>query len=328
MTSETGTESPPRADEPPAVSEQPRVVSLLPTATEICYVLGVEPVGVSHECDYPPAATDRPAVNRSRIDPDDDSAGINQQVEDAVEEHGGVYEIDDETLSAVEPDLIITQGVCEVCAVDQVLVRDAVDRLALGADVLTIDPHSVTDVLAAIERVGAAIGREERASEVMAELRDRIGRVEQRADTVPERPRVAILDWPNPVMVAGHWIPGLVERAGGRYGLAQTGDRSTVTDWETILEYDPEVLIVAPCGFDLEQAQQEFEALREREGWAALTAVRNGAVWAMDGHQYVNRPGPRLVDTLEQLAAIIHPSEFGPPDPDIAQAVARAVEQQ
>lgn len=327
MASETGNTGSPRATEPPAAGEQPRVVSLLPTATEICYALDVEPVGVSHECDHPPAATDRPAVNRSRIDPEDDSAGINQQVEAAVEEHGGIYEIDDETLAGVEPDLIITQGVCEVCAVDHVLVRDAVDRLALDADILTIDPHSVADVLGDIERVGTALGRGERASEVVAELRGRIDRIEQQAETVSSHPRVAILDWPTPAMVAGHWIPGMVARAGGRYGLAETGDRSEVTDWAAIVEYDPEVLIVAPCGFGLQQALKEVEALRERDGWAELTAVQNNAVWAMDGHHYVNRPGPRLVDTLEQVAAIIHPTAFGSPDPEIARAVARTIEQ-
>lgn len=329
-------EDPLRADEPSAASEPPRVVSLLPTATEICYALGVEPVGVSHECDYPPAATAVPAVNRSRIDPDDDSAGINEQVREAVDEHGGVYEIDDDALLDADPDLIVTQGVCEVCAVDHVLVRDAIDRLALDADLLTIDPHSVADVLEDIERVGRAVGREERARAVVADLHGRIDRVERRAAgtsdrsgtaTGSDRPRVAVLDWPDPVMVAGHWIPGMVERAGGRYGLAETGDRSEATDWETVLEYDPEVLIVAPCGFDLDQALSEVEDLRRRDGWAELTAVRNDAVWAMDGHHYVNRPGPRLVDTLEQLAAIVDPAEFGSPDPDVARPVARAVEQ-
>lgn len=304
-----------------------RVVSLLPTATEISFALGVEPVGVSHECDYPPAATELPAVNRSRIDPDDDSEGINEQVTEAVDEHGGVYEIDDEALLAAEPDVIVTQGVCEVCAVDHVLVREAVDRLDLDADVLTIDPHSVDDVFVAIERIGAIVGREDRAREVVDGLRDRIARVEDRAAAASDRPRVAILDWPNPVMVAGHWIPGMVERAGGRYGLAEPGDRSAVTDWETITAYDPEVLIVAPCGFDLERALTEVDALQEKAGWAELTAVQNGAVWAMDGHGYVNRPGPRLVDTLEQLAAILHPDQFGPPNPEIAKAPSRTIEQ-
>lgn len=322
MSSENGGEAQPAVSEP-----LDRVVSLLPTATEILFALGVEPVGVSHECDYPPAATELPAINRSRIDPDDDSEGINEQVAAAVDEHGGVYEIDDEALLAADPDLIITQGVCEVCAVDHVLVREAVDRLALDADVLTIDPHSVDDVLAAIERVGAAVGREDRAREVVDGLDDRIDRVERRAAAASDRPRVAILDWPNPVMVAGHWIPGMIESVGGRYGLAESGDRSAVTDWETITAYDPEVLIVAPCGFDLERTLAEVDALREKAGWAALTAVQDGAVWAMDGHQYVNRPGPRLVDTLEQFAAILHPDQFGSPDPEIARALSHAIEQ-
>jgi iron complex transport system substrate-binding protein len=303
-------------------------VSLLPSATEICFALGVVPVGVSHECDYPPAATDVPAINRSRIDPDDDSDGINRQVQEAVEEHGGVYEIDDEALRSADPDVIVTQGVCEVCAVDQVLVREAVDRLDLDVDLLTIDPHSLADVLEAIERVGNAVGREERAREVTTGLRRRIARVEREAGAAPDRPRVAVLDWPNPVMVAGHWIPGMVDRAGGDYGLADPGDRSTVTDWERVRAYDPEVLIVAPCGFGLERAQSEVASLREQPGWDEVTAVREGRVWAMDGHHYVNRPGPRLVDTLEHLAAIVHPARFGAPDSAIAQAVPPSIERE
>ncbi len=311
----------------PDAADPPRVVSLLPTATEICYALGVEPVGVSHECDYPPEAEAVPAVNRSRVDPDDDSAGINQQVQEAVDEHGGVYEIDDDALATVDPDLIVTQGVCEVCAVDRVLVREAIERLDLDADLLTIDPHSLDDVLADIERVGAAVGRQQRAREVVSRLRERVRRVERQVADVPERPRVAVLDWPDPVMVAGHWIPELIEQAGGRYGLADPGDRSEVTDWTDVVAYDPELLVVAPCGFGLDQARAEVDDLRDRDGWQSLTAVQNGDVWAMDGHNYVNRPGPRLVDTLEQFAAVLHPEQFGPPDSVIARTVSIPIEQ-
>lgn len=303
----------------------PRVVSLLPAATEICFALGVEPVGVSHECDYPPAARELPAVNRSRIDPDADSDGINTQVEDAIEEHGGIYEIDDETLRSVNPDVVVTQGICEVCAVDEILVRDAIERTGVDATLLTTDPHSLPEMLGAVERIGTALDRQRRATEYVAELKQRIDRVAEQIEPEspsaesPEQPRVAILDWPDPTMVAGHWIPGMVDRIGGEYGLAEPGDRSEVTDWETVLAYDPEVLIVAPCGFELDRARTEVEALRQRKGWAELTAVKRDNVWAMDGHNYVNRPGPRLVATLEQLAAIVRPDTD--PDPAIARRV-------
>ena len=311
----------------PDTADPPRVVSLLPTATEMCYALDVEPVGVSHECDYPPEAEAVPAVNRSRVDPDDDSVGINQQVQDAVDEHGGVYEIDDDALANADPDLVVTQGVCEVCAVDRVLVREAIERLDLDADLLTIDPHSLDDVLADVERVGAAVGRQQRAREVVSRLHDRIRHVDRQVADTSERPRVAVLDWPNPVMVAGHWIPEMIEQAGGRYGLADPGDRSEVTDWMDVVAYDPEVLIVAPCGFDLDQARAEIDGLRGRDGWQSLAAVQNGDVWAMDGHNYVNRPGPRLVDTLEQFASILHPEQFGTPDSAIARTVSVPIEQ-
>ena len=295
-----------------------RVVSLLPSATEIVYALGVEPVGVSHECDHPPAARERPAVNRSRVDPDAASAEIDRQVREA-EQSGGVYEIDRETLAALEPDLVVSQGICDVCAVDEVRVREAVDDLGLDAEVLTTDPHSLADVLADIERLGGALGRESRARELIAELEGRIETVERAAGATGGRPRVAALDWLDPVMVAGHWIPGMVDLAGGRYGLAERGERSRPREWTTIREYDPEVLVASPCGFDLDQVAENVDDLTGREEWADLTAVRDGQVYAVDGHHYVNRPGPRLVETLEFLAGILHPEAFDAPPPDVAR---------
>jgi iron complex transport system substrate-binding protein len=289
-----------------------RVVSLLPSATEIVYALGVEPVGVSHECDYPPAAREKPAVNRSRVDPDATSAEIDRQVHEA-EQSGGVYEIDRERLAALEPDLVVSQGICDVCAVDEVRVREAVDDLGLDAEVLTTDPHSLADVLADIERLGAALDRESRARELIASLERRIETVERAAGATEGRPRVAALDWLDPVMVAGHWMPGMVDLAGGRYGLAERGERSRPREWATIREYDPEVLVASPCGFDLDQIAENLNDLTGREGWVDLTAVREGRVYAVDGHHYVNRPGPRLVETLEFLAGVLHPEAFDAP---------------
>jgi len=292
-----------------------RVVSLLPSATEIVYALGIEPVGVSHECDYPPAARERPAVNRSRVDPDASSAEINEQVQEAVAE-GGVYEIDRETLAALDPDVIISQGICDVCAVDAVRVRGAVDDLGLDAEVLTTDPHSLADVLADIERIGAALGREDRARDLIADLEARVDAVERRAGAADRRPRVAVLDWLDPVMVAGHWVPGMVDLAGGRYGLAERGERSRPREWDTVREYDPEVLVASPCGFGLDRIAGNLSDLTDREGWADLTAVREGRAYAVDGHHYVNRPGPRLVDALEFLGALCHPDRFDAPPRD------------
>jgi iron complex transport system substrate-binding protein len=306
-----------------------RVVSLLPSATEICFALGVEPVGTSHECDYPPAARELPAMNRSRVDPDAGSAEINEQVADA-ESEGGVYAVDREALAAAEPDLVISQGVCDVCAVDSVLVREAVDDLGLDCEVLTLDTHTLEDLYDDIETIGAATGREERAVEVVADLRERVAAVEERVaaaeaeGVVEERPAVAVLDWLDPVMVAGHWMPELVDLAGGRYGMAETGERSRPREWTELREYDPDVLVAAPCGFELDQTLENSRELTDRPGWADLTAVADGRAVAMDGHHYVNRPGPRLVDTLEHLASVLHPDLFGDPPGEVVRPLGDA----
>jgi iron complex transport system substrate-binding protein len=297
------------------------VVSLLPSATEIVYALGVEPVGVSHECDYPPAANEKPAVNRSRVDPDATSADINEQVA-AAEQEGGVYELDRELLATLSPDLVVSQGICDVCAVDEVRVREAVDDLGLETAVLTTDPHSLADVLADIERLGDALGRTERALELVSELEGRIDAVERAAGATEGRPRTAVLDWLDPVMVAGHWIPGMVDLAGGRYGLAERGARSRPREWETIRSYDPEVLVLSPCGFDVQQTTENLGNVTGRKGWDDLTAVQRGEVYVVDGHHYVNRPGPRLIETLEFLAWILHPEQFDAPPSDAVQPLA------
>lgn len=292
-----------------------RVVSLLPSATEICYALGVEPVAVSHECDYPPTAADRPAVNRSRVSNDGDSAAVNEQVA-AAEADGGVYEIDRDALAAADPDLVIAQGVCDVCAIDGGLARAAVADAGLDAAVLELHPHSIGDVLADVERVGDRVGRPDAATALTDRLRQRIAAVEAVAADADARPTVTVLDWMAPPMVAGHWIPELVELAGGRYGLTGAGEPSTPIEWSAIRAFDPDVLVAAPCGFELDRVLDNREELTARTGWDGLAAVTAGRVHAMDGHDYVNRPGPRLVDTLEYLAALLHPDRFDAPPAD------------
>ena len=295
-----------------------RVVSLLPSATEILYALGVEPVAVSHECDYPPAARGKPAANESRIAPDVASEEINEQVATA-EAEGGVYELREDVLREADPDLIVTQGVCDVCAVDDGLVRETVAELDLGADVLTTHPHSLGDVLHDIRDLGERTGTRERAADLIATLEARIEAVRDRAK--PGERRVAVLDWMDPVMIAGHWMPEMVDIAGGAYGMADPGARSRPRRFEELLAYDPEVLIVAPCGFSLDRTLEHVTELTGRDGFADLTAARSGDVYAMDGHHYVNRPGPRLVDTLEHLAATLNPEAFDTPPRDIVRRV-------
>ena len=296
-----------------------RIVTTLPSATEIVAALGLDPVAVSHECDYPPGVESLPSITRSRIDADASSGEIDEQVLEATAESdgdgdgtGGVYDVDVETLDDLDPDLIVTQGMCDVCAVDEVIVADAVDEIDSDPEILTTDPHSVGDVLEDIERIGRAADREDRARALRADLEARIERVRERAAQIaPEgRPRVAVFDWTDPVMIAGHWTAELVEWAGGEYGLAAVGERSRPRTWDEIREYDPELIVVAPCGFDLEQTAANRTDLTDRDGWDDLTAVREGRVWAIDGHHYLNRPGPRLVETLETLAPIVQPDLF------------------
>jgi iron complex transport system substrate-binding protein len=298
-----------------------RVVTLLPSATEIVYALGVEPVGVSHECDYPPAAREQPSVNRSRVDPEASSREINEQVAEA-EDGDGVYAVDREALAAVDPDVVVTQGVCDVCAVDHVLVEEAVADLGLDADVLTLDVHSLEDLFESIHRVGAAIDREERAVELVANLRERVAAVETTAACASETPTVAVLDWLDPVMVAGHWIPEMVEMAGGEYGMADHGAHSRPREWTEVTAYDPDVLVASPCGFDIDQTRENLTDLTDRPGFDDLRAVREGRAYVVDGHHYVNRSGPRLVDTLEYLAALCHPDLFETPPRDAAVELA------
>ncbi|MFB6205169.1 MAG: cobalamin-binding protein [Haloglomus sp.] len=301
-----------------------RVVSLLPSATEIVYALGVEPVGVSHECDYPPEAADLPSVVETHVDPEASSADINEQVARA-ERADGVYDLDLETLERLDPDVVVSQGICEVCAVDRVLVREAVEELGLDCEVVTTDPHSLSDVFDDIERIGAALSREPQAADLVTDLRERVERVRTAVADVEERPRVAVLDWLDPVMVAGHWIPELVEWAGGEYGMADHGAESRPREWAAVREYDPEVLVAAPCGFELDQTLENLDDLTDRDGFGDLTAVRNDRAYAMDGHHYVNRPGPRLVDTLEYLAWVVHPARFDDPPADAVRPLARTL---
>jgi iron complex transport system substrate-binding protein len=290
-----------------------RVVSLLPGATELLYALGVEPVGVTHECDHPPAARDVPTMNRSKVASEGTSAEVNAAVADAAEA-GGVYELREGRLREANPDVVVTQAACDVCAVPGALVEETVADLGLGADVVDFHPHTLPELFAAVERVGAAVGREGRGAALASELRERVECVRDRADGPDDGPRVVVLDWMDPPMVAGHWVPELVEAAGGRYGLADPADRSTPREWAAVREYDPDVLVAAPCGFELDRTLAHADELRARPGWGELAAVPDSA-YAMDGHGHVNRPGPRLVETVEGFAALLdnNPSESPAP---------------
>lgn len=289
-----------------------RIVSLLPSSTEICFAIGLgnRVVGVSHECDFPPEVPGLPVLTSPKVDPHATSAEIDLQVRALVADGLSVYRIDEARLRELRPDLIITQDVCEVCAVSFTEVREATARL-LGAEasILSLSPLTLSDVLNDIGRVGRATGMEHAAHQLVADLRTRLERLRAETATLP-RPRVLVLEWLSPPMVAGHWTPELIRIAGGEPILGHDGEPTGPVDWATIVEAAPEVVLIAPCGFRLEQSLRELPALAARPGFAALPAVRAGRVAVADGNAFFNRPGPRLVESAEIAAMAIHPGRF------------------
>jgi iron complex transport system substrate-binding protein len=289
-----------------------RICSLLPGATEIAYLLGLgdQIVGVTHECDYPHEAKQKPVVVRSVIDSSQLSCPeIDRRVGELLQAGRGLYSIDEAAFLASGPDVILTQGLCDVCALDYDDVVKAAQRLPRMPAILSLNPHSLSDVLEDISRVGAATGRETAAEALVQDLRRRIDEVGIRE---PEyRPRVVCLEWFEPLYVAGHWVPELVTLAGGFDPLGRKGEPSFKIEWQSVLDAKPDVILLMPCGFDVRRAVKESTPLRNLNGWSDLPAVKTGNVYALNGSAYFSRPGPRLVNGLEILARIIRPEQAG-----------------
>jgi iron complex transport system substrate-binding protein len=310
---------PARTGKLPFMAGTQRIVSLISSATEILYLLGLgdRVAGVSHECDYPSDVAGKPRLTRSLVDSSASSRTIDEQVRTLAEGQSALYAIDIDALAALAPEVIITQTQCDVCAVRYEDVVAAVrDVPALNhARVLALNPRSLADVFGDILRVGEVVGEREAAVAAVESLRQRVDAVRSKTVDLPpaEIPRTACLEWIDPPMLAANWTPELVEMAGGAPGLALGERHSTYADWNAIVEYDPQVVIAMPCGFDLERSIVEAQALRRFSRWAELSAVGLGRAWAVDGNAYFNRSGPRLVDSLEILAHLLHPQRFAPP---------------
>jgi iron complex transport system substrate-binding protein len=280
-----------------------RIVSLLPSATEILFAIGAgdRVVGVTHECDFPPEARTRVALTSSLLpDSTAGSAAIDRHVRASVHSGSSLYALDAEKLAALDPDLIVTQELCAVCAVSYEIVERAAKRLRGDPRVISLEPSSLEDVYATIAFLGELSGCERGAQAVVdgLRLREAVLRNTQREIA----PRVLILEWTDPPMSGGHWTPGLVELAGGIPLLANPGANSQTLDWDAIAAADPDVIIAVPCGFDLAAASNAAAELATNPTWNALRAVRRGAAYAMDGNAYVNRPGPRLIDSADRFA--------------------------
>jgi iron complex transport system substrate-binding protein len=285
-----------------------KIASFLPSATEILFAVGAgeEVCGVTFECDYPPEASSVPVVVHSWMQAGLTPREIDDLVSATARAGGSLYVVDWQRLQAFAPDLVIAQDLCRVCAIDTPTLARELGELARPPRVISLEPHGLYDVLENIERVGEAIGRSAAAHALTADLRGRIDRVRQAsaADTAP-RPRVLCLEWLDPLYQGGHWVPEMVEIAGGDAVLTTPGAKSVRLSWQQVFEADPEVLVLMPCGYHLRETLEQFHAMTLPAVWATLSAVRSGRVYAVDGTAYFSRPGPRLVEGVEILRAIL-----------------------
>jgi iron complex transport system substrate-binding protein len=289
-----------------------RIVSLLAGGTEMVFGLGLgdQLVGISHECDYPPEALGLPRVSRPRFPVEGLTSGeIDRALRDAMTRHGGAYEVDRVALRALEPDLILAQSVCEVCAVPTSLAQEAARAMDDRVRVLSLDAHSIEDILGAIQDVGEAAAAGERAAATVSALRRRLDMV-RHAMAGLERPRVLALEWLDPPFVPGHWTPEMVAIAGGECLAARAGRPSRQVSWDDLAGLNPDVLIIMPCGFGLDGARADADQHAERLTAVASRAIATGRAFVVDGSAYFNRSGPRVLDGVEILAALLHP---GPP---------------
>ncbi len=304
-----------------------RIVSLLPSATEIVYALGLgdDLVGVTDECDYPPEAATKPVVSRSTLPQGRPlpPGEIDDLVRDQMARREPLYELDRALIQHLQPEVILTQDLCRVCAVPSGQVQAALEELAVTeARVISLDPHTLEDILGTILEVGESLGRGERAGELVAGLRERIEAVRRTALRLPSI-RVFCLEWADPPFAAGHWVPEMVELVAGENLLAAKGEPSRPVTWRQIADAGPEVVVFMPCGHYLEEAEEEGLALLANPEFADTPAAREGNVFAVDATSYFSRPGPRVVDGLEVLAWAVHPEAFPEPPPGRIARLAR-----
>jgi iron complex transport system substrate-binding protein len=291
----------------------PRVISLLPSATEIVAALGFSDhlVGRSHECDFPPRVEKLPICSSTKVPIHGTSFEIDERVKQIVGEGLSVYRVDVDLLRRLQPDLILTQTQCAVCAVTP---RDLEQALYtwVGAQpaLLSLEPNNLGDVWNDIRRVGEAVGVSQRAEELIVSLTQRLIAIRDKAAAGRSRPSVAAIEWLGPLMAGGNWMPELIEIAGARSLFAQAGEHSPWLDWAKLIDADPEVILLVPCGFKIPQTIADLELLTQNPAWPNLRAVQSGQVYVIDGHHFFNRPGPRLVESAEIVAEILHPDRF------------------
>ena len=287
------------------------IVSLLPSATEILFglELGARVVAVSHQCDFPPAVEKLPRVTASRIDSQKDSQNIDRQVRSWTVQSTPLYALDEQRVRTLQPDLIITQAHCDVCAIRYQDVERVVNTAPelKGTKLLALQPTRLHEILADIQRVGDATATQSKAQHWQALLKQRLQTIQRRVRTAVQRPRTICVEWLAPLMLAANWTPDLIQAAGGENGLTHAGHQSVYNNWQDVVAFDPDVLLIAPCGLDLPQTLREIATLTQQPGWATLKAVRQRQVFAIDGNAYLHRSGPRVVETVELLGHLLHP---------------------
>ncbi len=289
-----------------------RICSLLPSATEVIALLGLSDklVGISHECDYPPSVKGVPIMVEPMIPSHGlASADIDRQVSQLVESGQHLYRLKDRQLREAQPDLILSQDLCHVCAVTPDQLHDAVRSMPRQPAVLTLNPGTVQEVIGDVIRIGDAAGRPAEGQRLAAGLRDRLNTVRKRSEGVSHRPRVVCVEWLSPLYIAGHWVPEMVRFAGGQDVLAEPGNPSRVVTWDEVMAAAPDVLIVMPCGFSIDRTQTELLRLIQQPGQWPVSSDLAQHTFLVDASSYFSRPGPRLIDGIELLAAILHPSD-------------------
>lgn len=286
-----------------------RICSLVPSATETLFALGAGSMvaGVTFECDFPPEASQKQIIVRARLPHSTSAAEIDRQVSDFVARGESLYEVDREAIEAIQPDLILTQDLCHVCAASPGDLAFALQNLPQAPEILSLNPQSLADVWSDIEKIGNAAGFGDQARRLIQELKERTAAVERAVAQAESKPRVACLEWLDPPFAAGHWVLEMVACAGGTDVLGRAGERAFRTTWEAVMKTQPEVVVIMPCGYDLRHTLEEFNQIDLPAGWDSLPAVREGRVFAVNGSGYFSRPGPRLAGGVEILASVIHP---------------------
>ena len=289
------------------------IVSLLPSATEIVCAIGGEKslVGRSHECDFPSSVCNLPICTKARTSLSAKSKDIDRSVKKLLSEALSIYEVDVTRLEEIKPDLIVTQDHCEVCAVSRTAVEAALtETLSQSTRIISLTANDITGIWNDIKRTAEAMGMIANGIEIIRGLSQRLDDLKKETSKIEKRPRVACIEWTSPLMVAGNWVPELVLASGGDNLFGVTGTHSPYLNWETLVSADPDVIIAMPCGFDLSRTRTEMAPLMATPDWPRLSAVQSGAVYITDGNQYFNRPGPRILDSAEILAEILHPEYF------------------